>query len=123
MFQRYFSARGDVLVFINSLGGNSRLNMNHQLLVFSTYHIPTISPFDPYIGIGPGYSMTKLAYGGALDSPSGNLVQKIGVNPFLSFNFGLRYYAPKWFHLYIEGTYALGREGIYPTAKPLKGLN
>ncbi len=109
MFQKNISVRGDIFVFINSLGENARLKMNHQLLVFSAYHIPTNSPIDPYVGLGPGLALTRLTDGGGLDSVSGNLEQKIGVNPFLSFNFGLRYYAPKWFHMYIEGAYVLGR--------------
>ncbi|MEZ4938868.1 MAG: hypothetical protein R2799_14865 [Crocinitomicaceae bacterium] len=109
MFQRDWSVRGDIYVFINSLGENARLNMNHQLSVISCYHIPNNSPIDPYIGIGPGLALTRLTDGGGLDSISGNVSQKMGVNPFLSFNFGLRYYAPKWFHMYIEGAYILGR--------------
>lgn len=109
MFQRDWSVRGDIYIFINSLGENARLNMNHQLSVISAYHIPNNSPIDPYIGIGPGLALTRLSDGGGLDSTSGNLVQKMGVNPFLSFNFGLRYYAPKWFHMYVEGAYILGR--------------
>ncbi|MCB0476801.1 MAG: hypothetical protein KDC84_01480 [Crocinitomicaceae bacterium] len=109
MFQRDWSVRGDIYIFINSLGEKARLNMNHQLSVISCYHIPNNSPIDPYVGIGPGLALTRLSDGGGLDSISGNITQKIGVNPFLSFNFGLRYYAPKWFHMYIEGAYILGR--------------
>lgn len=95
MFQENFSVRGNIFVFINSLGDNSRLNMNHQLLVFSAYHIPMSLPIDPYIGLGTGMAMTRLLDGRGLDSVSRKLVQKIGLNPFLSFNFGLRYYAAK----------------------------
>lgn len=109
VFQKDFSVRGDIFVFINSLGEKARINMNHQLTVISAYHIPNNSPIDPYIGIGPGLALTRISGSGGLDSTSGNVSQKIGVNPFLSFNFGLRYYAPKWFHMYIEGAYVLGR--------------
>ena len=94
MFQRDCSVPGDVFVFINSLEENSRLSMDHQLLFFTAYHFPTNSAFDPHIDLGPGLAMKSFCDGGVLDSSSGNLVQKIGVNPFLSFNFGLRY-APK----------------------------
>jgi hypothetical protein len=109
MFQKNISVRGDIFVFINSLGENSRLNMNHQLLVFSAYHIPNNSPIDPYFGLGPGIAMTRLEGGGGLDSTSGNLVNKISANTFITFNCGFRYYAPKWFHMYIEAGYVLGR--------------
>ena len=109
MFQKNVSIRGDVFVFLHSLGDNAQLDMNHQMLVFAAYHFPVNSAIDPYLGFGPGIAMTRLKSDPYVDPITGSSTGKIAASPFITFNTGLRYYAPKWFHMYLEAGYVLGR--------------
>lgn len=107
------SLRGESFYFFNSLNGDKTFKQNHSIFSGACYHLKTNSHFDPFIGL-----QTGLAYSQIGRNFSGNAGSNKSFNPLLSPLIGFNYYAPKWFHLFINARYVIGNhlseQGIIP---------
>ena len=106
------SLRGDGFYFLNTLGTNKPFKFNHSFFAGASYHFKTNNHFDPYFGIEPGVSITQLNTPEILTQ--GNEIFIIHesttkANPLFSEVIGFNYYAPKWFHIFVEARYVSGR--------------
>ncbi len=102
------SARGDLFYYLKP-NSDSELELNHQLFSGASYHINTKSNFNPYMGIQPGFSVTKItdpAY--ILPAGINPPTQSTTIDPLVSGVFGFNYYANNWFHLFADARYVYG---------------
>ena len=102
------SARGDLFYYLKP-NNESILELNHQLFSGGSYHIPTNSNFNPYIGFQPGLSITELSapvYILPVGVPPPT--PRASVSPLISGVLGFNYYANDWFHLFADMRYVYG---------------
>lgn len=100
--------RGDAYYFISSFGDRPRFDMNHQVYMGAFYHF-TETKLQPYVGFQPGIAISRSSEYETLNSVSGELEAKIGVNPVGSLGAGVSYYGEKIFFLFIESRYIFGK--------------
>jgi len=108
------SVSGECFYFLNSRNKTyPELKMNHQLYTGFKFHILKDRTFDPYIGLDPGFalSQTRANYplADSADAPVELRDSKIGINPVLAFDAGFNVFAVKYFHLFVNGKYVMGR--------------
>lgn len=103
-----FSVRGDAFYFLGSSGDRVRFDHNHQLFAGIVAHFKVAEQFYLYTGIQPGVAYSRGSEFPTLN-PDGTTSNKFAFNPVVSGIGGLTYYAPKWFHVFIETRYILGR--------------
>jgi hypothetical protein len=98
------STRGDLFYFLKP-NDESLLEINNQLFAGGSFHIPYKGNFNPYLGIQPGIAITE---------SSNTVIPNIykpnaALTPLISGVIGFNYYAKKWFHLFVDGRYVLGK--------------
>ena len=111
------SLRGDGMYFFNSMNGDKTLKQNHSLYSGAAYHFAK-AQFDPFIGLQTGLAYTQrgiMAQGVAAGATA--------YNPLISPIAGFNYYAPKWFHLFINARYNVGKHLADDSIIPLNELS
>ena len=108
------SLRGDGFYFVSSLGDLQPFEFDHSVLSGADLHFKTKSHFDPYIGLAPGISITKMSYAtGFICDPgpcTGDMYKTTSsVDPLVSSVVGFNLYFQKAFHLFMETRYIYGR--------------
>lgn len=103
-----FSVRGDGFYFIGSSGDRVRFDRNHQVFAGLFSNFKLANQFYAYTGL-----QTGVAYSRGTEFPTlnqdGTLTNKPSYNPIFSGVGGLVYYAPKWFHVFVETRYVMGK--------------
>lgn len=111
------SFRGDGMYFFNSMNQDKTFKQNHSLYGGAAWHFPK-KEFDSFIGLQTGLAISQL---GSLyqDSPKTELAYNPLVSPIVGFN----YYAQKWFHLFINARYTIGKHISSDALMPLNELS
>lgn len=78
------------------------LDFNHQTLAGFSYHFRTKNHFDPYFGFQPGVAISQSVTDWGMYSNQ-------TVNPIISPLLGFNLYFEKWFHLFAETRYVIGK--------------
>lgn len=86
------------LGYVNKLGYENQLGQNHSVYLGALYHFKTKNNLDPYFGIQPGFAISELVN-------SGNVT----VNPIFSISAGFNYYANRYFNLFSNIQYVVGK--------------
>jgi hypothetical protein len=109
---------------LNKGGMGPILKMNHKNFTGFRYHLLKDKMFDPFIGLQPGFSICQTndnyydesirTYGFIYGPPRRDT--RISFDPMLSIDLGFNVYAVKFFHLFVNGRYAMGRHlgGLKP---------
>lgn len=111
------SLRGDGMYFFNSMNGDKTLQENHSIYSGAAYHFAK-KQFDPFVGLQTGLAYTQrgiMAQGVAAGATA--------FNPLISPIAGFNYYAPKWFHLFINARYNVGKHLADDSIIPLNELS
>jgi hypothetical protein len=113
------SLRGETFYFINATNKNvpEKLLMNHSTFSGVLFHAKTKGGLDPFIGLQPGIAITQMQSQYPVGEDFTDYPSKVTASPLFSGLVGINYYAPKFFHLflnarYIKGTH-LGNTGTY----------
>lgn len=111
------SFRGDGMYFFNSMNQDKTLKQNHSLYGGAAWHFGKKN-FDPFIGLQTGLAISQLGmlYQNAPTS-------EIAYNPLFSPNVGFNFYAQKWFHLFINARYNLGKHLSSDAIMPINELS
>lgn len=97
------SLRGDGVYFFNSMNGDKTLKQNHSIYSGAAYHFAK-KQFDPFVGLQAGLAYTQA---GIIKVDGSECASAF--NPLISPIAGFNYYAPKWFHLFINMRYNVGK--------------
>lgn len=110
---------------ILSVGGiGTILKMNHKNFTGFRFHLLKDKMFDPFIGFQPGFAICQTndnyydesirTWGFIYEPPRKDT--RISFDPMASIDFGFNVYAVKFFHLFVNGRYAMGRHlgGLKP---------
>lgn len=93
------------------------LKMNHKNFTGFRFHLLRDKMFDPFIGFQPGFAICQtndnyydegIRTNGLIYSPP-RRDTRISFDPMASIDFGFNIYAIKFFHLFVNGRYAMGR--------------
>ncbi len=103
------SFRGGFYFFLDDEGEGMHFKQNSSLFTEYFYHFNSKSHLDPYIGFGPGLSITQLEPIASTVEPYASSTYKRSLSPVASATIGLNYYATHWSHLFIEAKYVNGR--------------
>ncbi len=105
--EKNISIRGDGYYFVNSLSGGSPLTQNSSIYFGAFYHFNTHSAFDPFIGVQPGASVTRML---AVDFYGNNAAysDNAEVCPLASVVAGFNFYGDRWFHIRFDVRYTAG---------------
>ena len=87
-----------LLGYVNKLGYENRLDQNHSIFLGALYHFKTKNNLDPHVGIQPGFAISKL------DDVSG-----VTVNPIFSVGAGFNYFGNRYFNLFTNVQYVVGK--------------
>jgi len=99
------------------IGVGALLKMNHQLYTGLHFHFLKNKAFDPYIGFQPGFAVSKTNdnyYDATLTDSMAKIViprhdTRVSFNPMMAFDLGFNFYAVKYFHLFVNSRYVMGR--------------
>lgn len=100
--------RGDGFYFLNSTGDRPRFSMNHQLYAGAFYRFSK-KKFQPYTGFQPGIAYAQSSEYGTINSSTGDLNYKKSINPVASVIGGFDLFGEKFFYLFLETRYILGK--------------
>ncbi len=118
------SFAGDTYFFLNDIEtGNSKFDYNHSIFAGANYHF-THNLSDFYVGIQPGFSITKLNGADIKITEEGIITSTVthtGVNPLFSVVTGYNYYIYKFFNLFIQTRLVSGQHS-YDIQKSLTEL-
>jgi len=105
------SVRGGLYIFLAGQGDTYVFQQNSTLFTGLYYHIKTNNHLDPYVGIEPGLSLTRLkvpANISELPISYSKSAYPFEVSPVAGLAVGINYYATNWAHIFIEGKYVYG---------------
>jgi len=111
-----------VMDSLNKGGIGTILKMNHQNFTGFRYHLLNGKRLDPFIGFQPGFSICQTStnyYDWNFADPIDQIKRRdtrISFDPIISFDLGFNIYAVKYFHLFMNGRYTMGRHlgGLQP---------
>lgn len=105
------SIRGEIFYSMKS----SFFEYNHSLFTGPSYHFKTSNHFDPYFGLQPGIAASKRNdYSLMICDPAAcpdyysNLPEQ-EFSPLISPLIGFNFYFERWFHLFMETRYVIGK--------------
>ncbi len=116
-----FSLRSDGYYFLNEVSNNFAFETNHQLFSGLSYHFLPDNKVDVYGSFQVGAAFTE-----GYNAPVLHIVEEpypvysFSVNPVYSIGGGVNFYAPKWFHVFLEMKYI---NGTYLSMAPSISLN
>jgi hypothetical protein len=99
------SWRADGSFFLNNLNGAEVFQDNHNVFSGLSYHFPTKSKVDPYIGFQPGIAFSSSVY---YDEEEVKNHSPTVVSPLISSVGGVNVYASQLFHVFAELRYVAG---------------
>jgi len=99
------SIRGSSSFLLGSSDGIYGFHTNHSVLIGALYHLKTKSHLDPYFGIEPGFSITKLCGCVVIKNPK----PPTTVNPIFTTSMGFNYFANKYFNLFASVRFVAGK--------------
>lgn len=104
------SVRGGAQYFIGSFGAQELFAEKHAGFAGASYHIKTKGKVDPYLGMMPGFAISRLSPEGAGIEEGAVVAADIPwtLNPLLSAHAGVNYFASKYFNLFLNVQYATG---------------
>lgn len=111
----HFSLRGDGFYYVTTTGGFNTFVKNHQLFSGFSFHGKP-QGFSPYAGMLMGLSFTQLNNPGIVYDPD-----VMGVCPVASPHAGFNFYGEKYFHIFAEARYVVGRH--FPEHRSPVSLN
>jgi hypothetical protein len=100
---RLVSLRGDAFVSLRSNNADRIFEMHHTFSAGPSLHILHGDVADPYIGLGVGFSYSRLK-SDLIGEPNSN-----ALNPLVMPHLGCRFYAEQWFYFFAETHYAIGK--------------
>lgn len=107
-FHENASIRGDGYYFLNYVGDEKPLELNHSVAAGVSWHFPTKGNADPYVYFQPGLSVSR-SYE-ILDSyPVTIGTSNTSTGPQICLGAGVNYYFQKIFHLFAEARYTHGK--------------
>ena len=108
------SIRGSSSFLLGSTNTLTGFRANHSILLGALYHLKTKNNFDPFLGIEPGFAISKLC--GCIYSDSEEpLLERKGskrpttANPIFTTALGFNYFANKYFNLFANVRLILGK--------------
>ena len=106
------SVRGDSYYFLQAKkqGTYYPFDFNHSTFAGASYHFKTKNHFDPYLYIEPGISLTRTSL--IFTDDVGNIYYPKGVvtvNPLFSSGIGFNLYFERYFHVFWETRYIIGK--------------
>jgi hypothetical protein len=117
------SVNGGIFYFVNEYGGQDVFKQNHSLFAGFSYHFPTNNHLDPYVGIQPGVSLSRL------NSESLLFIDVVAmssfeasINPLFSVNAGMNFFANKYFNVFVNVKYQRGKHFSDVSAQSLEEL-
>ncbi|HEY1040984.1 MAG TPA: hypothetical protein VGF30_16330 [Bacteroidia bacterium] len=111
------SLRGDGNYFFNSMNGDKTLKQNHSFYGGAAYHFAK-GNFDPFVGLQTGLALTQCGI-----VQQGGPERAVAYNPLISPIAGFNYYASRWFHLFINARYNIGKHLADDAIIPLNELS
>ena len=109
------SIRGDIYVHLSTPGGTSDIDKVHSSFAGPVIHFGK-KQLDPHLGVQPGVAFSRRVGVEGAPAPSTK------VSPLLSPMAGLNYYGLKYFHLFLNVRYVMGKEAIQPDPESLNEL-
>lgn len=92
----------------------SMFKYNHSLFAGLSYHFTRERKFDPFVSFEPGFAFSKVE-GINLENDK----RLNSVDPLISGNAGINFYATKYFHLTAEARYIHGKHRSYYLNMPM----
>ena len=115
------SIEGEGNYYLGHLGDSINYSVvnNHSLLAGPNIHFLRSTGFDPYAGVMVGAAFTEM---NPLDhEPGSPCYEKLQADPLVAFQLGFNYFTEKYFHMFMEGGYALQKHTT--AANPSMNLN
>ncbi len=120
-FDSRFSVRSDVYYFLNEMSNSYTFETNHQAFSGLAYHFLPGNKVDVYGSFQVGAAFTEAKGGMVLfDVLRPYPKYSFSVNPVYCIGGGVNFYAPKWFHVFLELKYI---NGSYLSTAPAISLN
>lgn len=99
--EQNMSIRGDTYFYLNNLEKSDTIGYYHSNFFGIGWHPAKKGYLDPYVGLQPGVGLLHREV-----EETGREFTKL--SPLVSANIGVNYYAPKWFHLFLDARYVSG---------------
>jgi len=104
------SVRGDGALSLREYVGDEVVMRYHTTFFGICYHFTENGPFDPFVGIQPGFSLFERSFFN--DAPIGRNLEII---PNASIVFGAKYFVNRFFNFFTNVRYVFGQPAVNPT--------